>query len=778
MSRHARILVIFILVLALSALVVVRKLQVSSDISMFLPQGASWSQRVLVEELRKGANGRLVLIAIEGGTRSELVDISRKLTHSLRQSDQFFYVNNGSGDLPRRDRELINRHRYLLSPAVTADRYTVDGLKKVLQARLADMASVTAPVIKTYLPSDPFLDGLNALAQWSGDRKIPKVEGVWFSKDRTRTLILVYTRAIASELDRQEQAADFIRSSFSEHAGKHMSLIMSGPAMIAVNTRDEIRSDTRLLSALASLAAIVFLFLAFRSLRVVVLGIVPLLSGAFVGLAVTTWIFGEVHGIAIAFGVTLIGIAIDYPMHFFSHAGYGMGGPDSAIQRIWPTLRLGMLTTMVGFMALVFGGYGGLTQLGLFSIIGLASAALTTRFVLPVLTPFGFSLNPSLPAVQRSLAQLANKAVVLRYPVLLLVAGSVYFLLWLGDALWLNDPSRMAPLSESVRKQDEMLRHDLDAPFVQDLLLVSAPDQEQLLQKLEPLAVALDRSVASNHLRSYDIASRYLPSRSRQLQRIQVLPDPETLQQLLQRAARGTPFNPDLFRPFIDSVAQSKTLSPLVLDDFKNTLLGERLAVLIFTYRDTWVASVPLTGVTDSRAIKQLADASGDNVVYVQTREQTQQMMASYRQRALQVFSFGALAIFLVLVVGLRSLWQALRVLLVPMSVVLLTMPVIYLLVDGGLGLFHLVALLLVIGLGIDYALFFNRLANNHDEWGSTFPALWKSWLTTVLVFGSLAFSSAVVLQAIGLTVSVGVSLCFIMGAVWMRRGLVMRPGI
>ena len=80
-------------------------------------------------------------------------------------------------------------------------------------------------------------------------------------------------------------------------------------------------------------------------------------------------------------------------------------------------------------------------------------------------------------------------------------------------------------------------------------------------------------------------------------------------------------------------------------------------------------------------------------------------------------------------------------------------------LVDGGLGLFDRVALLVVIGLGIDYALFFTRLAANQDEWESTFPALWKSWLTTVLVFGSLAFSQAVVLQAIGLTVSVGVSL-------------------
>lgn len=776
MSRRARILLIFMSLLALSVLVLVNKLRVSSDISMFLPQGANWSQRVLVEELRKGANGKLVLIALQGGSRPQQLEVSHKLAKSLKSSKHFFYVNNGASGLPAQDRELIRKYRYVLSPAVTAERYTTEGLSLTLQQRLADLASVAAPVIKPYLADDPYLDRLAILQQWSGERSIRKSGGIWFSKDGKRPLLLAYTRAEASDLDRQQAAAGFIRSQFAEHAVAGMRLQMSGPAMIAVNTRDEIRSDTQLLSAIASAVAILFLFAAFRSMRVVLLGIVPLMSGALVGLAVTASTYNEVHGIAIAFGVTLIGIAIDYPMHYFSHAGVGLGGPETAIQRIWPTLRLGMLTTLTGFMALVFGGYGGLTQLGLFSMAGLAVAALVTRFVLPVLTPFNFTLEPSLVAVHRLLSQLASRAVVLRYPVLVLLALAAVAVFSLGDSLWQNDPSRMAPLSDAVRKLDDDLRKDLDAPFVQDLLLVSAPDQEQLLQKLERLQPALERAAGQGQITSYDMASRYLPSRHLQQQRIQALPDIEQLDTALKAATRQTAFHPGLFRPFVDAVARAKSSQPIGLDDFNNTLLSERLALLMFAHEGTWVASVPLLGVNDPGAIKHIADTAGEQVVYVQTREQSQQMMSRYRQRALQVFAYGAVAIFIVLVIGLTSVWTAVRVLMVPLSVVLLTMPLIYYLVEGGLGLFHLVALLLVIGLGIDYALFFNRLAGNQDEWGSTFPALWKSWLTTVLVFGSLAFSHAVVLQAIGLTVSVGVSLCFIMGAVWMRRGLVMRP--
>lgn len=778
MSRRTRILALFILLLALSVAALANRLQVSSDISMFLPQGASWPQRVLVEELRKGANGRLLLIAIEGGQVSQRIAVSRQLAQALKLSGRFVYINNGSGTLPRQERELLYRHRYLLSNNVNAQRFTEDGIRQALEARLADMASVAAPLIKPYLADDPFLDGLAVLRQWGGERKIARSEGVWVSADNQRALILAYPRARASELDQQQQIAQFINSRFNEYAADDMSLVLSGPAMIAVDTRNEIRSDTQFLSAVASVVAILFLYLAFRSLRVVILGMLPLLSGALIGLAVTTMVYGQVHGIAIAFGVTLLGIAIDYPMHFFSHAGHGIGGPDAGIQRIWPTLRLGVMTTVVGFMALVFGGYGGLTQLGLFSIAGLTTAALVTRFVLPVVTPAHFLLMPTLGVFQRGLYRLANAAVKLRYAVVALLLCAAASLAYLGDELWLNDPSRMAPLSNEVRDRDTRLRHDLNAPFVQDLILVSAPEQESLLQRLEQLQSQLQLAANNSQLGSYDIASRYLPSHSLQRQRLAVLPEPAHLISLLHSAAKSLPYHPDLFDPFIGSVAQARSLPLLELASFRDTLLGERLAPLIFEFDNHWVASIPLYGEVDSQSMQTLADSAGADVAYIQTRQQTQQMMANYRQRALQVFAFGALAILLVLGLGLGSVAMALRVLMVPLSVVLLTMPIIYLLVEGGLGLFHLVALLLVIGLGIDYALFFNRLAANQDEWDTTFPALWKSWLTTVLVFGSLAFSQAVVLQAIGLTVSVGVSLCFLLGAVWMRRGLLMRPYI
>src|SRR5690606_36806722 len=85
-------------------------------------------------------------------------------------------------------------------------------------------------------------------------------------------------------------------------------------------------------------------------------------------------------------GVTLVGVAVDYPVHVFSHR---RAGESSAVcvARIWPTLRLGVLTTLLGYLAMLFTEITGLAQLGTFAIGGLLGAALITRYLLPGLIP-------------------------------------------------------------------------------------------------------------------------------------------------------------------------------------------------------------------------------------------------------------------------------------------------------------------------------------------------------------------------------------------------------
>ena len=135
---------------------------------------------------------------------------------------------------------------------------------------------------------------------------------------------------------------------------------------------------------------------AYRSVRVVALSMVPVASGALAGIAAVQFSDGVVYGVTLGFGITLIGEAIDYAVYFFARLTRERH-PSLALAGIWPTLRLGVLTSICGFAAMLFGGFPGIAQLGLFSIVGLIVAILVTRWVLPSLVPAGFAA-PGIPS--------------------------------------------------------------------------------------------------------------------------------------------------------------------------------------------------------------------------------------------------------------------------------------------------------------------------------------------------------------------------------------------
>jgi predicted exporter len=147
----------------------------------------------------------------------------------------------------------------------------------------------------------------------------------------------------------------------------------------------------------------------------------------------------------------------------------------------------------------------------------------------------------------------------------------------------------------------------------------------------------------------------------------------------------------------------------------------------------------------------------------VDLKEESNRLMMEYRDRTVQLLGWGALAIVGALGVGLKSLSQVSRV-LAPISASLVVVTGILNLCGESLSLFHVATLLLVIGLGLDYALFFNRAEDDGEERRRTVFGLLVCSTTTILVFGVLACSTIPVLHAIGLTAACG-SLCCLLFA-------------
>jgi len=747
---------------------VVTQVSIRNDLGDLLPEGSTETQRVLLTQARKGLSGRLILLSLEGAAPDELAGLSRSLAETLRTNEHLGFIGNGLQTWSKEERALLADARYLLSRTVTTDRFSESSLRDALEQRLDELRSPLGVMVKESIPADPTGEVWSLVQSWSGWDAPEKYRDVWMTADHTRALLVVETKGGGFDVDIQESIHDAIRGAFREVAGAARStaqLVMSGPSVFAVEIQRAIEAEAYWLSTIAGISVVLFLLWSFQSLRLVLLSLIPISTGIVAGIiAVNEW-FGFVHGITLGFGVTLLGVADDYPIHLFSHMTDRESASD-AMRMIWPTMRLGVLTTAIGFSALLLAGYPALAQLGLLAVVGLLTAAFVTRWILPTCIGSTVMSRRIGMGLLTKAGYLQNVWVIA--PIALVLAVSV--LIWSDTPLWQEDVSSLSPLSDAKKQLDQQLRQELGVPDVRDVLVIEDAVVEDLLQKAETVAEKLDNLHQNRALAGYDIISRYVPSHRVQRERQHALPERAVLEQNLQAALKGFPFAQGLFEPFLNDVEAARSQRLVNQDTFAGTMLGMKLESLLFSQHDRWMAVVPLRGVVDRSAFATNVEQWKDHGVrYVDLKEESNRLMTAYRDRTVELLGWGLAAIAIILALGLRSVMLVGRV-LAPILCSLIVVAGVLLGAGESLSLFHVATLLLVTGLGLDYALFLNRPEGTDAERMRTYFGLLVCSMTTILVFGVLAFSETPVLHAIGVTAACGSVSCLVFAGMMARR--------
>lgn len=769
MSRSSRWAVGAWLAFLLACAALISRAQFSADLSAFLPRSPSPAQQILAEQLRDGVVSRLILIGIEGNAPAELAQTSKRLVAQLRKMEIFVAADNGEDVGSGKDREFLWRNRYLLSPAVTPEHFTAAALRAALDDSLQLLGSPAGLLLQRILPNDPSGELMRLVEQFEADAKPATRHGVWFSRNGERALLVAQTKAAGYDLDAQERAVAAIRTVFSDAAGASESrLLLSGPGVFSVSTRERIRHDAVRLSLIATALVAAMLLVLYRSARVLGLGLLPVASGALAGVAAVSLGYGSVHGITLGFGITLIGEAVDYAIYLFTQIAPGTS-PQVTLDRIWTTLRLGVLTSICGFSAMLLSGFPGLAQLGLLSIVGLVVAVTVTRWVLPALLPSGFVVT-SVEGLAPRLMAAVQRAPALRLPLAFLVVLAAIVLLARHESLWSDDLASLSPLSAADQSLDQQLRRDLGAPDVRHLIVVRARDQEAVLQASERIAATLRQLSQERLLQGFDSPAAYLPSLHAQRARQAALPPPEVLRDNLQKALHGLPFRPGVFEPFLSDAAAAKDQRLLNRADLQGTRLALKLDSLLAEHHTGWAAMLPLRGVADpegiARSLPQLPDAQA---VFLDLKRESDDLYRGYRRQAIHFSLLGAGAIVILLLVSLRSV-RRVRDVLAPLAAAVVVTSGMLVLGDTRLSIFHLVGLLLVVAVGSNYSLFFDQQAVDGRDRKRTIVSLLFANLTTATAFGLLAFSKVPVLHGIGSTVAIGAVLSLVFSAILIKR--------
>jgi predicted exporter len=303
---------------------------------------------------------------------------------------------------------------------------------------------------------------------------------------------------------------------------------------------------------------------------------------------------------------------------------------------------------------------------------------------------------------------------------------------------------------------------------VRYLLVLRASDADGVLALSESLDARIAALVRDGALDAAELPSRYLPSLATQRARQAKLPDRATLAAALAEADRDLPFRSGLFEPFLADVETARTLAPLGAAEFAKSPLGARLASMLVQRDDGWLGLATLSGVHDAAALARFADTSGGSVRLLDLKGASESLVVAYRERILRALGIALVLLALTVVIALRSVRRAWHV-LAPMSLATLLVIVVERGSGLSLSLFHLVAVTLAAGLGLHYALFFERPVADAAEGRRTLHATLVCVLSALLVFGLQVWSSLPVLRAIGLTVALGVGFHFCLSILMAR---------
>ncbi len=388
-TRRFAVVAMWLAALILVALVVQRRLVVVNDLRSFMPPAQTAEQKLLLDEIGDGPASRLLLLAISGAAPERLATLSRELVARLHGDARFTQVLDGQTDLSALDARLLP-YRYLLAPTLDHAAFDAPYLHEQLEQRVADLGAPGAELLKPLLASDPTLETLVLAQRWTPAHTPELRDGVWFSP-RGEALLLVQTQAAGFDPAAQRDAIDALRSAFAALQGADAArLEISGPGYFSVLVSARTRNEAEWLSAIGTIGFALLLLLAYRSFGVLGLVALPIASGAVAGLAATALVFQAVHGITLAFGFTLLGVAQEYPIRVFSHRRAG-ATVHASLAAVWPLLRLAIVSACIAYLAFCASGVSGLQQLAWFTIVGLLVAGAATRWLLPATMPAQFT---------------------------------------------------------------------------------------------------------------------------------------------------------------------------------------------------------------------------------------------------------------------------------------------------------------------------------------------------------------------------------------------------
>lgn len=696
-------------------------------------------------------NNRKVIWLAGAATSQEAINHAQKLKQQLEQSRLF---NKVVLEFPQQQyieqyRQLF-LYRYQLLDAQTQEML-VKNPEALTRQNLEILNSPIGQMQAADLERDPSLI-FSRYFSAQNPVKLNLEQGIVVLSDQHRfwALLLTDLQDERLQLDKLETLSSLVNSATGQINADGGELLVSGMALFTAHGAESAKQEISTVGIGSSLGIIVLLWATFRSVRPLLLSSLAIGSGLLAALVICVLFFGKIHILTLVFGASLIGVADDYAQHFLCDSfGEKDWNPRKGLKFILPGLSLGLMSNLLSYAGLGFSPFPGLQEVALFSAMGLLFAWLTVVMLFPLLlTGFAFDHQPGILKLTTYWEQhwplwVNKNRRWLGLMLAVFIAGGLWMLKPQDDVRLLQSPP--AELLRTADKIRSLFPMSPDNQF----FLVSGKDQADWHQNEQRLLERLSALKQQKALTAYEGLSNYWPDASRQQQNYQLLKHKLYDSGLLKRYMADLGFDPAAVKAEHKQFAEAE----------RNTLaLPEWLAAADESKRQLWLgcdegrcqSTVTLTGISDTSALSMLQNLPG--VAWVDQVESVSSLFARYRIRAsgllLVAFCLATLGL------GVKFGWRnSATIMSVPVAALAVSLAMLGWF-DQLFSLFNLFALLLVLGIGVDYGLFFFMAG---DRRVSTSLGVTLSAVTTLLAFGLLAASSTEIVHAFGFTVTAGI---------------------
>ena len=719
-----------------------RQAQVSADLLQLLPAQAQdpLSQRAQAR-MQEAVNGQLWLL-LGHPDAAQLAPAATQLSAAWQASGLFREVRwQFQGDLAQL-RTALRQQRLARLPANEVQAL-LDKPSQWLDERSARLFS---PLRDDLLP---LAEDWFGLANFSLRAPLAAFNLQLFDGSLQRhaegqhwLLLQARSHSDAWQLESPTQIAALLERSQQQLAAQGFTLLASGGVLHAAAAQQQAQREINLVGGGGLLGIVLLLAVSFRSVRALS-ALLPVCLGMAAGTLVTLCWFDSVHVLTLVLGCSLLGVAIDYPLHLLAKRWQAERWPaERALTYLLPSLTLGLVTSLAGYLLLASTPMPALQQVAVFSASGLLAAYCSVIALLPRLLRHW----PAQPA-PAWLARPVHAWLNSRYLAPLAAAASVLLFLFgatqigFGEGLrsWVNTPP-------ALQQQEQRFAQLSGQQPTSQHFIVSGANLTELLQREQALLATLQPLIDQGTLRSaLALSQQYTPEQNQQ-----------ALQQQLRQLANGplelprwqaAGVAPDTLKAALQSLAALPLVS---IEAWLASQTGQPFAVLWLGEHDGQLHSVvSLNGLHDTTAMTAFSDLPG--VRWVDPLAHVQEQFNRTREHAAWLIALASVCMGLLLMLrcGLRA---GLRILSVPLLACAASLGLLGLLGEP-LTLFSLFALWLVLAIGVDYAIFIQQQLSL-----STACGLWLQAATTLLSFGLLALSQTPVIHSFGLTLSLGLA--------------------